>query len=73
MTDKHTETKSCKWPNPPAEPDASQTQPHPSRKWSSKKYPRVSGAELAQLQKHWKGGFQISPQASRASRTSPKT
>jgi hypothetical protein len=38
----------------------SQTQRHPSRPSPSTKHPLVSGAELAQLQKHWRGGFQTS-------------
>ena len=38
----------------------SQMQRHPSRPSPSKKYPPVSGAELEQLQKHWRGGFQTS-------------
>ena len=38
----------------------SQTQRHPSRPSPSTKHPLVSVAELKQLQKHWRGGFQTS-------------
>ena len=55
-------TREPKIPLPPAElpQQQSQTQRHPSRPSPSKKYPPVSGAELEQLQKHWRGGFQTS-------------
>ena len=55
-------TREPKIPLPPAElpQQPSQTQRHPSRPSHGEKYPRVSGAALVQLQKHWKGGFQTS-------------
>jgi hypothetical protein len=58
-------TREPKIPLPPAElpQQQSQTQRHPSRPSLSEKYPPLSGAALVKLQKHWKGGFQSSPQA----------
>ena len=55
-------TREPKIPTSPFElpQQQSQTQRHPSRPSPSTKHPLVSGAELAQLQKHWRGGFQTS-------------